>query len=44
MDPEPELIYAHPFGGSQDPCLLYRWYNSLYHYDGLLLNLRDFQI
>ena len=19
---EPELIYAHPFGGSQDPCLL----------------------
>lgn len=20
--PEPELIYAHPFGGSQDPCLL----------------------
>lgn len=21
-DPQPELIYAHPFGGSQDPCLL----------------------
>src|SRR5690606_13605267 len=21
-DSEPELIYAHPFGGSQDPCLL----------------------
>jgi hypothetical protein len=20
--PEPELIYAHPFGGSQDPCML----------------------
>jgi hypothetical protein len=20
--PEPELIYAHPFGGSQDPCLV----------------------
>ncbi len=22
IGPEPELLYAHPFGGSQDPCLL----------------------
>jgi len=26
---EPELLFAHPFGGSQDPCLLALWDGSL---------------